>query len=122
MIPAIREICAVAALVAHERTSALSAGRKYVDKRHRSGTALSYAAPSVATLPPSQTTSGLTGQRSWKVTEVVLQGDKSPGGAIGDHPFHVGSSIADLSVHAPTVSAFHAWAGSWTASTSLRPR
>src|SRR5262249_4463749 len=60
--------------------------------------------------------------RPWKVTDVVLQGDKSPGGAIGDHPFHVGSSIADLSVHAPTVSAFHAWAGSWTASTSLRPR
>src|SRR5689334_22925348 len=122
MIAAIREICAVAALVAHERMTALWAGRKYVDNRHKSGTALSYVAPSVATLPPSQTTSGLMGQRSWKVTEVVLQGDKSPGGAIGDQPFHVGFPITDFSVHAPTVSAFHAWAGSWTASRSLRPR
>ena len=49
-----------------------------------------------------------------------LVGHKSPTGATGSHPSYVGSVITDLSVKAPTVIAFHAWAGFSIGSISLR--
>src|SRR3990167_8905158 len=73
-------------------------------------------------LPPSNTTSGLVGHISWKAIDVVLQGDNSPGGASADQPFQSSCEITLFSVKAPTVSAFHACAGSCTGSTSLRLR
>ena len=63
--------------------------------------------------------SGFNGQYLCQGSEVVLKGLKPPFGAMGTSPPASGSVIRTRSVLAPTVSAFHACAGSCTPSESL---
>ena len=121
-----RATCAVAALVAQESTNSLSAGFQKVDKTEREGTGKSTSVPAGehATLPPSKTTSGLMGQSSSNRREVALKGESSPGGARARQPAQVPSAGSTFvrSVHAPTMSAFQACAGSWIGWVSLSAR
>ena len=127
MIEAARcEALAVAALVAHVtvRRRASRIGAFVVSDWKAYGVSNRVPSGERATLPPSSTTSGLTGHCRENGTEVRLCGDSSPRDASGVQPSYPPSSLskATASVYAPTVSAFHAWPGSSMGSTSLRSR
>ena len=120
-ITAYRAASAAAALVSENVVSADRVAQSYAlltEAEDRRGPAGSFTASLTARLPASITISGLMGHLP-QLTEVQLHGDRSPRGAKGCQLGQRAASILNLSVYPPTVSAFHAWAGSWMLSVRL---
>src|SRR3990167_965004 len=103
---AIREHSADAALVALVVQKTRVRGRLFVVSNSRLAK-VSVFTPSVAALPPSNTTSGLSGQaRSSHPNELDVSGLSAPLAATGLKCWAPASVMAVFSVKAPTVSAF----------------